>query len=126
MFTSVSSVVVFSLRKKQCYNLQKHMYVCGFYVLIASLTSPPKTLKYLCQEEFERIHEQSVTVSLPLSSPVAQKVVAMRKKQQLSIGPCKSLPNSPSHSSVPAASIPSVHINQVRSKSSETAHCFTY
>lgn len=45
--------------------------------------------------------------------PVAQKVVAMRKKQQLSIGPCKSLPNSPSHSSVPAASIPSVHINQV-------------
>uniref|UniRef100_A0A3P9NRC5 ArfGAP with GTPase domain, ankyrin repeat and PH domain 3 n=1 Tax=Poecilia reticulata TaxID=8081 RepID=A0A3P9NRC5_POERE len=44
---------------------------------------------------------------------VAQKVVAMRKKQQLSIGPCKSLPNSPSHSSVPAASIPSVHLNQV-------------
>ncbi|XP_045907321.1 arf-GAP with GTPase, ANK repeat and PH domain-containing protein 3 isoform X1 [Micropterus dolomieu] len=43
---------------------------------------------------------------------VAQKVVAMRKKQQLSIGPCKSLPNSPSHSSVPTASIPSVHINQ--------------
>ncbi|KAK5860084.1 hypothetical protein PBY51_021585 [Eleginops maclovinus] len=43
---------------------------------------------------------------------VAQKVVAMRKKQQLSIGPCKSLPNSPSHSSVPAAAIPSVHINQ--------------
>ncbi|XP_077367857.1 arf-GAP with GTPase, ANK repeat and PH domain-containing protein 3-like [Festucalex cinctus] len=43
---------------------------------------------------------------------VAQKVVAMRKKQQLSIGPCKSLPNSPSHSSVPAATIPSVHINQ--------------
>ncbi|KGL86854.1 Arf-GAP with GTPase, ANK repeat and PH domain-containing protein 3, partial [Charadrius vociferus] len=44
---------------------------------------------------------------------VAQKVVALRKKQQLSIGPCKSLPNSPSHSSVSAASIPSVHINQV-------------
>uniref|UniRef100_A0A672GKK4 ArfGAP with GTPase domain, ankyrin repeat and PH domain 3 n=1 Tax=Salarias fasciatus TaxID=181472 RepID=A0A672GKK4_SALFA len=43
---------------------------------------------------------------------VAQKVVAMRKKQQLSIGPCKSLPNSPSHSSVPAASLPSVHMNQ--------------
>lgn len=43
---------------------------------------------------------------------VAQKVVAMRKKQQLSIGPCKSLPNSPSHSSVPTASLPSVHINQ--------------
>ncbi|TSK62539.1 Arf-GAP with GTPase, ANK repeat and PH domain-containing protein 1 [Bagarius yarrelli] len=30
---------------------------------------------------------------------VAQKIVANRKKQQLSIGPCKSLPNSPSHSS---------------------------
>uniref|UniRef100_A0A8C7FEN9 Arf-GAP with GTPase, ANK repeat and PH domain-containing protein 3 n=1 Tax=Oncorhynchus kisutch TaxID=8019 RepID=A0A8C7FEN9_ONCKI len=43
---------------------------------------------------------------------VAQKVVALRKKQQLSIGPCKSLPNSPSHSSVPNASLPSVHINQ--------------
>ncbi|XP_016309049.1 uncharacterized protein LOC107663355 [Sinocyclocheilus anshuiensis] len=43
---------------------------------------------------------------------VAQKVVALRKKQQLSTGPCKSLPNSPSHSSVPSASIPSVHINQ--------------
>uniref|UniRef100_A0A8C5EV91 ArfGAP with GTPase domain, ankyrin repeat and PH domain 3 n=1 Tax=Gouania willdenowi TaxID=441366 RepID=A0A8C5EV91_GOUWI len=43
---------------------------------------------------------------------VAQKVVALRKKQQLSIGPCKSLPNSPSHSSVPAASLPSVHLNQ--------------
>ncbi|KAM6948956.1 arfGAP with GTPase domain, ankyrin repeat and PH domain 3 isoform 2-T2 [Aplochiton taeniatus] len=43
---------------------------------------------------------------------VAQKVVALRKKQQLSIGPCKSLPNSPSHSSVPNASMPSVHLNQ--------------
>uniref|UniRef100_A0A3B4CFH8 Arf-GAP with GTPase, ANK repeat and PH domain-containing protein 3 n=1 Tax=Pygocentrus nattereri TaxID=42514 RepID=A0A3B4CFH8_PYGNA len=43
---------------------------------------------------------------------VAQKVVALRKKQQLAIGPCKSLPNSPSHSSVPAAAIPAVHINQ--------------
>ncbi|XP_055082428.1 arf-GAP with GTPase, ANK repeat and PH domain-containing protein 1 isoform X2 [Periophthalmus magnuspinnatus] len=28
---------------------------------------------------------------------VAQKIVSLRKKQQLSIGPCKSLPNSPSH-----------------------------
>ncbi|KAK2096897.1 Arf-GAP with GTPase, ANK repeat and PH domain-containing protein 3 [Saguinus oedipus] len=45
---------------------------------------------------------------------VAQKVVALRKKQQLAIGPCKSLPNSPSHSAVSAASIPAVHINQVR------------
>ncbi|KAM6215763.1 arf-GAP with GTPase, ANK repeat and PH domain-containing protein 3 isoform 3-T3 [Rhynchocyon petersi] len=43
---------------------------------------------------------------------VAQKVVALRKKQQLAIGPCKSLPNSPSHSAVSAASIPSVHLNQ--------------
>uniref|UniRef100_A0A9J8ABK7 Arf-GAP with GTPase, ANK repeat and PH domain-containing protein 3 n=1 Tax=Cyprinus carpio carpio TaxID=630221 RepID=A0A9J8ABK7_CYPCA len=51
---------------------------------------------------------------------VAQKVVALRKKQQLSIGPCKSLPNSPSHSSVPAASIPSVHINQSWKASDQT------
>nr|XP_036855312.1 arf-GAP with GTPase, ANK repeat and PH domain-containing protein 3 isoform X2 [Manis javanica] len=43
---------------------------------------------------------------------VAQKVVALRKKQQLAIGPCKSLPNSPSHSAVSATSIPAVHINQ--------------
>ncbi|KAG8430646.1 hypothetical protein GDO86_020216, partial [Hymenochirus boettgeri] len=43
---------------------------------------------------------------------VAQKVVAIRKKQQLSIGPCKSLPNSPSHSAVSTASIPSMHMNQ--------------
>lgn len=52
--------------------------------------------------------------------PVAQKVVALRKKQQLSIGPCKSLPNSPSHSSVSAASIPSVHINQVGNGNGES------
>ncbi|XP_009300560.1 arf-GAP with GTPase, ANK repeat and PH domain-containing protein 1 isoform X1 [Danio rerio] len=43
---------------------------------------------------------------------VAQKVVAIRKKQQLSIGPCKSLPNSPSHSSVCAAPVSAVHISQ--------------
>ncbi|XP_070279754.1 arf-GAP with GTPase, ANK repeat and PH domain-containing protein 3 isoform X4 [Myotis yumanensis] len=49
---------------------------------------------------------------------VAQKVVALRKKQQLAIGPCKSLPNSPSHSAVSAASIPSVHINQATNGSS--------
>uniref|UniRef100_A0A803JKZ2 ArfGAP with GTPase domain, ankyrin repeat and PH domain 3 n=1 Tax=Xenopus tropicalis TaxID=8364 RepID=A0A803JKZ2_XENTR len=53
---------------------------------------------------------------------VAQKVVAIRKKQQLSIGPCKSLPNSPSHSSVSAASIPSMHINQVRASLSSECH----
>ncbi|NXW03085.1 AGAP1 protein, partial [Fregetta grallaria] len=38
-------------------------------------------------------------------SLVAQKIVATRKKQQLSIGPCKSLPNSPSHSSVCSAQV---------------------
>uniref|UniRef100_A0A8C1SA93 ArfGAP with GTPase domain, ankyrin repeat and PH domain 1 n=1 Tax=Cyprinus carpio TaxID=7962 RepID=A0A8C1SA93_CYPCA len=43
---------------------------------------------------------------------VAQKIVATRKKQQLSIGPCKSLPNSPSHSSVCAAPVSAVHISQ--------------
>ncbi|XP_068165119.1 arf-GAP with GTPase, ANK repeat and PH domain-containing protein 1 isoform X2 [Antennarius striatus] len=43
---------------------------------------------------------------------VAQKVVATRRKQQLSIGPCKSLPNSPSHSSVCAAQVSAVHISQ--------------
>uniref|UniRef100_A0A8C9V155 Arf-GAP with GTPase, ANK repeat and PH domain-containing protein 1 n=1 Tax=Scleropages formosus TaxID=113540 RepID=A0A8C9V155_SCLFO len=43
---------------------------------------------------------------------VAQKVVATRKKQQLSIGPCKSLPNSPSHSSVCAAPVSAVHMSQ--------------
>ncbi|XP_056089533.1 arf-GAP with GTPase, ANK repeat and PH domain-containing protein 1 isoform X2 [Rhinichthys klamathensis goyatoka] len=43
---------------------------------------------------------------------VAQKIVASRKKQQLSIGPCKSLPNSPSHSSVCAAPVSAVHISQ--------------
>ncbi|XP_063173924.1 arf-GAP with GTPase, ANK repeat and PH domain-containing protein 1 isoform X2 [Candoia aspera] len=43
---------------------------------------------------------------------VAQKIVATRKKQQLSIGPCKSLPNSPSHSSVCSAQVSAVHINQ--------------
>uniref|UniRef100_A0AAY4E466 ArfGAP with GTPase domain, ankyrin repeat and PH domain 1 n=1 Tax=Denticeps clupeoides TaxID=299321 RepID=A0AAY4E466_9TELE len=44
---------------------------------------------------------------------VAQKIVATRKKQQLSIGPCKSLPNSPSHSSVCSAPVSAVHISQV-------------
>uniref|UniRef100_H3CHY1 ArfGAP with GTPase domain, ankyrin repeat and PH domain 1 n=1 Tax=Tetraodon nigroviridis TaxID=99883 RepID=H3CHY1_TETNG len=43
---------------------------------------------------------------------VAQKIVANKKKQQLSIGPCKSLPNSPSHSSVCAAQVSAVHISQ--------------
>uniref|UniRef100_A0AAX7UC86 Arf-GAP with GTPase, ANK repeat and PH domain-containing protein 1 n=1 Tax=Astatotilapia calliptera TaxID=8154 RepID=A0AAX7UC86_ASTCA len=43
---------------------------------------------------------------------VAQKIVATRKKQQLSIGPCKSLPNSPSHSSVCATQVSAVHISQ--------------
>ncbi|KAM9305200.1 arf-GAP with GTPase, ANK repeat and PH domain-containing protein 1 [Gastrophryne carolinensis] len=43
---------------------------------------------------------------------VAQKIVATRKKQQLSIGPCKSLPNSPSHTSVCSAQVSTVHISQ--------------
>ncbi|XP_054652014.1 arf-GAP with GTPase, ANK repeat and PH domain-containing protein 1 isoform X7 [Dunckerocampus dactyliophorus] len=43
---------------------------------------------------------------------VAQKVVAIRKKQQLSIGPCKSLPNSPSHSSVCATQVSIIQGNQ--------------
>ncbi|XP_053775217.1 arf-GAP with GTPase, ANK repeat and PH domain-containing protein 1 isoform X5 [Desmodus rotundus] len=43
---------------------------------------------------------------------VAQKIVATRKKQQLSIGPCKSLPNSPSHSSVCSSQVSAVHISQ--------------
>jgi hypothetical protein len=65
-------------------------------------------------------------VDLTLLSPaVAQKVVALRKKQQLAIGPCKSLPNSPSHSAVSAASIPAVHINQVRSPPSTPQTCLS-
>ncbi|KAM9835933.1 arf-GAP with GTPase, ANK repeat and PH domain-containing protein 1 isoform 1-T1 [Aulostomus maculatus] len=43
---------------------------------------------------------------------VAQKIVATRKKQQLSIGPCKSLPNSPSHSSVCSTQVSAVHVSQ--------------
>ncbi|XP_039559535.1 arf-GAP with GTPase, ANK repeat and PH domain-containing protein 1 isoform X4 [Passer montanus] len=45
---------------------------------------------------------------------VAQKIVSTKKKQQLSIGPCKSLPNSPSHSSVCSAQVSAVHISQSR------------
>ncbi|XP_066045484.1 arf-GAP with GTPase, ANK repeat and PH domain-containing protein 1 isoform X4 [Chamaea fasciata] len=45
---------------------------------------------------------------------VAQKIVCTKKKQQLSIGPCKSLPNSPSHSSVCSAQVSAVHISQSR------------
>ena len=52
------------------------------------------------------------TSCVPLPA-VAQKIVATRKKQQLSIGPCKSLPNSPSHSSVCSAQVSAVHISQV-------------
>uniref|UniRef100_A0AAQ5Z1K0 Arf-GAP with GTPase, ANK repeat and PH domain-containing protein 1 n=1 Tax=Amphiprion ocellaris TaxID=80972 RepID=A0AAQ5Z1K0_AMPOC len=48
---------------------------------------------------------------------VAQKIVATRKKQQLSIGPCKSLPNSPSHSSVCSTQVSAVHISQSRKAS---------
>uniref|UniRef100_A0A8C6M862 ArfGAP with GTPase domain, ankyrin repeat and PH domain 1 n=1 Tax=Nothobranchius furzeri TaxID=105023 RepID=A0A8C6M862_NOTFU len=42
---------------------------------------------------------------------VAQKIVTIRKKQQLSIGPCKSLPNSPSHSSVCSTQVSAVHVS---------------
>uniref|UniRef100_S4RGY4 Uncharacterized protein n=1 Tax=Petromyzon marinus TaxID=7757 RepID=S4RGY4_PETMA len=41
---------------------------------------------------------------------VAQKIVASRKKQQVSIGQCKSLPNSPSHTCVSSAAMPPVHV----------------
>ncbi|PWA13813.1 hypothetical protein CCH79_00016901 [Gambusia affinis] len=53
---------------------------------------------------------------------VAQKVVAVRKKQQLSIGPCKSLPNSPSHTSVCAAQVSAVHVSQVRRRSASCVY----
>lgn len=43
---------------------------------------------------------------------VAQKVVSLRKKQQLSIGPCKSLPNSPSHCPAPNAPPTATPLNQ--------------
>ncbi|XP_077568133.1 arf-GAP with GTPase, ANK repeat and PH domain-containing protein 1 isoform X2 [Stigmatopora nigra] len=42
---------------------------------------------------------------------VAQKIVASRKKQQLSIGPCKSLPNSPSHSSLCTTQVSNVQVS---------------
>ena len=59
--------------------------------------------------------EAGLTLISCVSHPlVAQKIVATRKKQQLSIGPCKSLPNSPSHSSVCSAQVSAVHISQVR------------
>ncbi|XP_036092597.1 arf-GAP with GTPase, ANK repeat and PH domain-containing protein 1 isoform X11 [Rousettus aegyptiacus] len=54
---------------------------------------------------------------------VAQKVVATRKKQQLSIGPCKSLPNSPSHSSVCSAQVSAVHISQASNGGGSLSDC---
>ncbi|EPY86119.1 hypothetical protein CB1_000327003 [Camelus ferus] len=54
----------------------------------------------------------TATSLLTETREVAQKIVATRKKQQLSIGPCKSLPNSPSHSSVCSAQVSAVHISQ--------------
>lgn len=42
---------------------------------------------------------------------VAQKIVATGKKQQLSIGPRKSLPNSPSHSAICSAQVSPMHIS---------------
>lgn len=43
---------------------------------------------------------------------VAQKIVSLRKKQQLSIGPCKSLPNSPSHCPVSGPQVSQALVNQ--------------
>uniref|UniRef100_A0A672RSW7 Arf-GAP with GTPase, ANK repeat and PH domain-containing protein 3 n=1 Tax=Sinocyclocheilus grahami TaxID=75366 RepID=A0A672RSW7_SINGR len=79
-----------------------HRYLTGTYV---QEESPEVKLIYT-------VHNFFLIQCTRDTCILAQKVVALRKKQQLSIGPCKSLPNSPSHSSVPAASIPSVHINQ--------------
>uniref|UniRef100_A0A9J8AII6 Arf-GAP with GTPase, ANK repeat and PH domain-containing protein 1 n=1 Tax=Cyprinus carpio carpio TaxID=630221 RepID=A0A9J8AII6_CYPCA len=64
---------------------------------------------------YSRMANYRNTAEVPLvlvGTQVAQKIVATRKKQQLSIGPCKSLPNSPSHSSVCAAPVSAVHISQ--------------
>ncbi|CDQ95370.1 unnamed protein product [Oncorhynchus mykiss] len=53
--------------------------------------------------------------------------VATRKKQQLSIGPCKSLPNSPSHSSVCSAQVAAaVHISQVGTHRHTHTHTHTH
>ncbi|XP_045150964.1 arf-GAP with GTPase, ANK repeat and PH domain-containing protein 1 isoform X2 [Echinops telfairi] len=64
---------------------------------------------------YSRMANYRNTGEIPLvlvGTQVAQKIVATRKKQQLSIGPCKSLPNSPSHSSVCSAQVSAVHISQ--------------
>uniref|UniRef100_A0A8C8X874 Arf-GAP with GTPase, ANK repeat and PH domain-containing protein 1 n=1 Tax=Panthera leo TaxID=9689 RepID=A0A8C8X874_PANLE len=64
---------------------------------------------------YSRMATYRNTSEIPLvlvGTQVAQKIVATRKKQQLSIGPCKSLPNSPSHSSVCSAQVSAVHISQ--------------
>uniref|UniRef100_A0A671X4N8 ArfGAP with GTPase domain, ankyrin repeat and PH domain 1 n=1 Tax=Sparus aurata TaxID=8175 RepID=A0A671X4N8_SPAAU len=61
---------------------------------------------------FPSVDEVDRRVFCGLCVSVAQKIVATRKKQQLSIGPCKSLPNSPSHSSVCATQVSAVHISQ--------------
>ncbi|XP_054965223.1 arf-GAP with GTPase, ANK repeat and PH domain-containing protein 1 isoform X10 [Pan paniscus] len=64
---------------------------------------------------YSRMANYRNTSEIPLvlvGTQVAQKIVATRKKQQLSIGPCKSLPNSPSHSSVCSAQVSAVHISQ--------------
>lgn len=68
--------------------------------------------KTICFEPFT-LHLMTVA-TVCVCVTVAQKIVANRKKQQLSIGPCKSLPNSPSHSSVCAPQVSAVHISQVR------------
>ncbi|KAL0624958.1 Arf-GAP with GTPase, ANK repeat and PH domain-containing protein 1, partial [Plecturocebus cupreus] len=62
--------------------------------------------------DIERMAATAVVRFVAVCVVVAQKIVATRKKQQLSIGPCKSLPNSPSHSSVCSAQVSAVHISQ--------------
>ncbi|KAL1766999.1 arf-GAP with GTPase, ANK repeat and PH domain-containing protein 1 isoform X10 [Sigmodon hispidus] len=58
------------------------------------------------------VEEDETSHVLKAIKDVAQKIVATRKKQQLSIGPCKSLPNFPSHTSVCSAQVSAVHISQ--------------
>uniref|UniRef100_A0A674G8U8 ArfGAP with GTPase domain, ankyrin repeat and PH domain 1 n=1 Tax=Taeniopygia guttata TaxID=59729 RepID=A0A674G8U8_TAEGU len=64
---------------------------------------------------YSRMASYRNTSEIPMvlvGTQVAQKIVSTKKKQQLSIGPCKSLPNSPSHSSVCSAQVSAVHISQ--------------
>ncbi|XP_039350030.1 arf-GAP with GTPase, ANK repeat and PH domain-containing protein 1 isoform X8 [Mauremys reevesii] len=68
--------------------------------------------RVLCHQFSRPAKSTPLHRSQQCQSSLAQKIVATRKKQQLSIGPCKSLPNSPSHSSVCSAQVSAVHISQ--------------